>query len=112
MNTLTKTSLVTDVTAGGTTLHRVPTTRWTLRTDDAVAHLDLVCATVITRAHGDRRTVSALLDHLITMGFDLDVNEDDQVLAWMIGHDCHVQSVPAEIVQETCQAALGMYADA
>lgn len=112
MNTITKTLLVTDIDVAGTPLHWVPTTRWTIRTDEAVAHLDVIESTAITRYHGDRRAVGALLDSLIAMGHDFDVNEDDQSLAWMIGHDCHVWSVPAEIVRDTCYAAMGNYASA
>ena len=112
MNTIIKTDLVTDIEVAGTRLHWVPTTRWTIRTDEAVAHLDIVGHTTLTRTHGDRRVVATLLDHLIAMGYDLDVNEDDQALAWMIGHDCHVWSVPAEIVLETCQIAWMNYAAA
>ena len=112
MNTITKTSLVTDIDVAGTVFHWVPTTRWTISTDDAVAHLDVIEHTAITRYHGDRRAVGALLDSLIAMGYDFDVNEDDQSLAWMIGHDCHVWAVPAEIVHNTCQAAMGKYASA
>lgn len=112
MNTITKTTLVTDIDVAGTTLHRVPTTRWTIRTDGAVAHLDVIECTAITRCHGERRAAGALLDSLIAMGYDLDVDEDDQSLAWMVGHDCHVWSVPAEIVRDTCQAAMRKYASA
>lgn len=112
MNTITKTSLVTDIDVAGTALHRVPTTRWTIRTDEAVAHLDVIECTAITCSHGDRRAVCDLLDSLIAMGYDFDVDEDDLSLAWMIGHDCHVWSVPAEIVLQTCQAAMMKYAQA
>lgn len=112
MNTISKTNLVTDIDVAGTHLHWVPTTRWTIRTDETTAHLDIIECTAITRAHGDRRAVAALLDSLIATGHDLDVNEDDQSLAWMVGHDCHVWAVPAEIVRDTCQAAMMRYADA
>ena len=112
MNTITKTNLVTDIDVAGTTLHWVPTVRWTIRTDEAVAHLDVIEHTAITRHHGDRRAVGALLDSLIAMGYDLDVNEDDQSLSWMIGHDCHVWAVPAEIILDSCQAAMRQYASA
>lgn len=109
MNTIIKTNLVTDIDVAGTTLHWVPTTRWTIHTDEAVAHLDVIDCTAITRHHGERRAVSALLDSLIAMGHDFDVDEDDQSLAWMIGHDCHVWQVPAEVIRDTCQAAMRDY---
>jgi len=112
MNTITKTSLVTDIEVAGTTLHWVPTVRWTIRTDEGVAHLDIIACTAIIRACGDRRAVAALLDSLIAMGYDFDVNEDDQALAWMVGHDCHVWSVPPVIIRETCQAVIAKYASA
>lgn len=112
MNTIAKTDLVTDITVGGTTLHWVPTTRWTIRTDEAVAHLDVIECTAITHYHGDRRTVGVLLDSLIAMGYDFDIDEDNQSLAWMVGHDCHVWLVPAEIVLNTCQSAMLKYASA
>lgn len=110
MNTITKTNLVTDIDVAGTALHWVPTTRWTVCTDEGVAHLDVVGCTAITHFHGDRRAVGALLDSLIAMGYDFDVDEDNQSLAWMVGHDCHVWSVSAEIVRTTCQAAMMEYA--
>lgn len=109
MNTITKTHLVTDVTAGGTTVHRVPTTRWTIRTDEAVAHLDIVAFTAIVGYHGDRRTVAALLAHLENMGLDLDVNEDDQRFEWMIGLGGNVWAVSFETVLDHCEAALAPY---
>lgn len=109
MNTITKTHLVTDVTAGGTTLHWVPTTRWTLSNDEGVAHIDLVAYTVITAVKGDRRLVAALLSSMINMGFDLDVNEDDQALEWMVGYDAHVWSVPSGVIIDHCAAAMAPY---
>ena len=109
MDTVTKTHLVTDVTAGGTTLHWVPTTRWTIRTDEAVAHLDLVALTAIVGYHGDRRTVATLLAHLANMGFDLDANEDDQHLEWMIGLGGNVWAVSPKTVLDHCEAALAPY---
>jgi hypothetical protein len=112
MNTVTKTDLVTDIDVAGTILHWVPTTRWTVRTDEATAHLDVIEHTAITRYHGDRRTVGVLLDSLIAMGYDFDVDEGDQSLAWMVGHDCHVWSVPGEVVIDTCHAAMRKYASA
>ena len=112
MNTITMTNLVTDIDVAGTHLHWVPTTRWTIHTNEAVAHLDVIDCTAITHYHGDRRAVGALLDSLIAMGYDFDVDDDDQSLAWMVGHDCHVWSVPAEIVLDTCQAAMSRYASA
>lgn len=109
MNTITKTHLVTDVTAGGTTLHRVPTVRWTLANDEAGAHIDLVSCTAITAVEGDRRDVVTLLSSLINMGFDLDVNEDDRTLEWLIGYDGHVWGVAPETVHDHCEAALASY---
>ena len=109
MNTISKTHLVTDVTAGGTTLHWVPTVRWTLRTDEGVAHLDIVSFTAITRARGDRRLVTTLLTHLTGMGLDFDVNEDDQRLEWMIGLDGAVWGVAPETIIDHCEAALAPY---
>lgn len=109
MNTITKTHLVTDVTAGGATLHRVPTTRWVISNDEGVAHIDLVAHTAITATKGDRRLVAALLSSLINMGFDLDVNEDDQALEWLVGYDTHVWSTPSEAIVSHCKAALAPY---
>lgn len=112
MNTITKTHLVTDVTAGGTTLHWVPTVRWTVRTDEAVAHLDIVSHTAIVGYHGDRRTVVTLLSALVNMGFDLDVDEDNQGLEWMIGFDSHVWAVAPATILNHCNAALAPYQEA
>lgn len=109
MNTITKTHLVTDVTAGGTTLHWVPTTRWTLSNDEGVAHIDLIAFSAITAAKGDRRNVAALLASLVTMGLDLDVDEDNQSLEWMIGYDGHVWGVTSEMIIDHCTAALAPY---
>jgi hypothetical protein len=111
MNTITKTHLVTDVTVGGTALHRVPTIRWTIRTDDAVAHLDIVAYTAIVGYHGDRRTAATLLAHLAAMGLDLDVNENDQHLEWMIGLNGTVWAVAPETIIDHCKAALATYQD-
>lgn len=112
MNTVTKTNLVTDLTVAGTRLHWVPTTRWTIHTNEGTAHLHVIECTTITRAHGDRRALAALLDTLINIGYDFDVNEDDQALQWMVGHDCHVWAVPAEVVYDTCRSAQLKHADA
>lgn len=112
MNTITKTHLVTDVTAGGTTLHLVPTIRWTLSNDEGVANIDFVAHTAITATNGDRRNVAALLASLVNMGFDFDVNEDDQSLEWLVGYDNHVWSVPADVIVSHCEAALAPYQEA
>lgn len=112
MNTITKTHLVTDVTAGGTTLHWVPTTRWTVNNDEGVAHIDLVAHTAITAVKGDRRNVTTLLSSLINMGFDFDVNEDDQSLEWLVGYDSHVWSMPSDVIIGHCEAALAPYREA
>ena len=111
MNTITKAHLVTDVTAGGTTLHWVPTIRWTLSNDEGVAHIDLVAHTAIVATKGDRRLVAALLSSLINMGFDFDfdVNEDDQALEWLVGYDAHVWSVSSDVIIGHCEAALASY---
>jgi hypothetical protein len=109
MNTITKTHLVTDITVGGTTLHWVPTTRWTVSNDEGVAHIDIVAHTAITATKGDRRLVTALLASLINMGFDLDVNEDDQALEWLVGYDGHVWAVSSEVIADSCEAALAPY---
>lgn len=109
MNTITKTHLVTDVTAGGTTLHWVPTIRWTFSSDEGFAHIDIVACTAITAIKGDRRLVAALLSHLVAMGFDFDVNEDDQALEWLVGYDSHVWSVPSDVIIGHCEAALDSY---
>ena len=112
MNTITKTNLVTDVTAGGTTLHWVPTIRWTLSNDEGVAHIDLVAHTAITATKGDRRVVATLLASLVAMGFDFDVNEDDQALEWLVGYDNHVWSMPSDVIIGHCEAALAPYREA
>lgn len=112
MNTIIKTRLVTDVTAGGTALHRVPTIRWTLRNDEGVAHIDIVAHTAITATKGDRRLVAALLSSLIDMGFDFDVNEDDPSLEWLVGYDNHVWSIPSDVIISHCEAALAPYREA
>ena len=106
---ITKTSTVTDVTAAGTTLHQVPTTRWTLDSDVTVAHLDVVACTAITAAKGDRRDTTNLLAFLTCMGFDFDVNEDDQHLEWMVGFDNAVWAVAPETIIDHCKAALTTY---
>ncbi len=112
MNTITKTHLVTDITAGGTTYHWVPTVRWTIRTDETVAHLDIVSYTAIVGYHGDRRTIATLLAHLADMGLDLDVNEDDQRLEWMIGLNSAVWGVAPATILDHCEAALAPYQEA
>lgn len=112
MNTITKTHLVTDVTAGGTTLHWVPTTRWTLGNDEGVARIDLVASTAIVAAEGDRRDIATLLAALTAMGFDLDVDEEDQRLEWMIGYDGRVWGVAPEVIIDHCEAALAPYQEA
>lgn len=112
MNTITKTHLVTDVTAGGTTLHWVPTIRWTLSNDEGVAHIDTVAYTAITATKGDRRIVAALLSSLINMRFDFDVNEDDRALEWLVGYDTHVWSVSSDVIIDHCEAALAPYREA
>lgn len=112
MDTITKTHLVTDVTAGGITLHWVPTTRWTISNDEGVAHIDIVAHTAITATKGDRRLVAALLSSLINMGFDFDVDEDNQGLEWLVGYDTHVWSVPSDAIISHCGAALAPYQEA
>ena len=109
MNTITKTHLVTDVNVAGTTLHRVPTVRWILNTGESTAHIDLVACTAIIAAKGERRDVATLLAHLTSMPLDLDVNEDDQSLEWMIGYNSRVWGVPAETVFDHCDAVLDAY---
>lgn len=109
MKTLTKTRLLIDVTVGGTTIHRVPAVRWRFTADDATATLDLVSSTAVVGAHGDRRDVADLLACLITMGFDMDVNEDDQHLEWMIGFFGHVWGVPSETILDHCVNTLAPY---
>lgn len=112
MNTITKTRLVTDVTAGDATLHMVPAIRWTLGSNEGVAHIDVVASTAIVAVKGGRRDVAALLSSLIAMGFDLDVNEDDQRLEWLVGYDSHVWSVPSDVIIDHCKAALAPYQEA
>lgn len=112
MNTITKTCLVTDVTAGGTTLHRVPTIRWTISNDEGSAHIDVVAHTAVTATKGDRRLVAALLASLINMGLDFDVNEGDQALEWLVGYDTHVWSMPSDVIIGHCEAALAPYQEA
>lgn len=112
MNTIIKTRLVTDITVGGATLHWVPTTRWTLRNNEGVAHIDVVAHTAITATKGDRRLVAALLAALVNMGFDFDVNEDDQGLEWLVGYDTHVWSVASGVIIDHCAAALASYQEA
>lgn len=112
MNTIIKAHLVTDVTVGGTALHWVPTIRWTLRNDEGVARIDVVAHTAITAIEGDRRLVAALLSSLIDMGFDFDVNEDDQSLEWLVGYDTHVWSMPSDVIIDHCKAALAPYQEA
>lgn len=112
MNTITKTRLVTDVTAGDATIRCVPTLRWTLSNDEGVAHIDVVAHTAITAIKGDRRLVTALLASLVAMGFDFDVNEDDQALDWLVGYDTHVWSIPSAVIIDHCAAALAPYQEA
>lgn len=112
MNTITKTHLVTDVTAGGTALHRVPTTRWTISNDEGVAHIDIVAHTAITATKGDRRLVATLLASMVNMGFDFDINEDDQALEWLVGYDNHVWGVSSDAIIDHCEAALAPYREA
>lgn len=109
MNTITKTRITIDITAAGTTLHWVPATRWTVTTGDATAHLDLVASTAIVAAKGDRRDIATLLAALTAMGFDLDVDEDDQRLEWMIGYGGSVWGVTPETIIDHCKAALDAY---
>ena len=109
MNTITKTHLVTDVTAGGTTLHRVPTTRWTISNDEGVASIDLVASTAIVAVKGDRRGIAALLASMTAMSLDLDVDEDDQHLEWMVGYSGRVWAVASETIIDHCEAALAPY---
>lgn len=109
MDIIAKTNLVTDIDVAGTHLHWVPVTRWTLHTDGRPAHLDVVASTGIVKARGDRRDLTTLLGHLAHIGLDLDVNEDDQSLEWMIGFDGHVWAVPATVIIDHCKAALAPY---
>lgn len=109
MNTITKTHLTLDITVGGTHLHRVPAVRWAVTTGDATAHIDLVASTAIVAAKGDRRDIATLLAALTAMGFDLDVDEGDQRLEWMIGYDSHVWGMPSDVIIGHCEAALDSY---
>lgn len=109
MNTITKTHLTLDITVGGTTLHRVPAVRWAVTTGDATAHIDLVASTAIVAAKGDHRDIATLLAAMTAMGFDLDVDEDDQRLEWMVGYSGHVWAVASETIIDHCQAALDAY---
>lgn len=109
MNTITKTRITIDITVGGTSLHWLPAVRWTVTTGDATAHIDLVASTAIVAAKGDRRNIATLLAALTAMGFDLDVDEDDQRLEWMIGYGGRVWGVAPEAIIDHCQAALDAY---
>lgn len=109
MNTITKTHITIDITVGGTALHRVPAVRWSVATGDATAFIDLVASTAIVAAKGDRRHIATLLAALTAMGLDLDVDEDDQRLEWMIGYGGRVWGVPSEGIIDHCQAALDAY---
>lgn len=109
MITLAKTDLVSDIIVAGTPLHRVPATRWAISTDEGTATVDIVASTAIVGAHGDRRGIAALLAHLTAMGLDLDVNEDDQHLEWMIGYGGGVWGVPAEVIIDHCKATMTPY---
>lgn len=109
MNTITKSRLLIDVTAAGTALHRVPAVRWTVTTGNTTAHIDLVASTAIVAAMGDRRDIATLLAALTAMGFDLDVDEDDQRLEWMIGYSGSVWGVAPEVIIDHCNATLDAY---
>lgn len=109
MNTITKTNITIDVTVGGTSRHWLPAVRWTVTTGDATANIDLVASTAIVAAKGDRRNIATLLAALTAMGFDLEVDEDDQRLEWMIGYGGRVWGVPPEVIIGHCQAALDAY---
>lgn len=109
MDTITKTNLVADIDVAGTRLHWVPVTRWMLHTYEGIAYLDIVASTGIVKAGGDRRDLVTLLGHLAHIGLDLDVNEDDQSLEWMIGFDSHVWAVPATVIIDHCKATLASY---
>lgn len=109
MNTITKTNITIDITVGGTTLHWVPAVRWSVTAGGATAHIDLVVSTAIVAAEGDRRDIATLLAALTAMGFDLDVDEDDQRLEWMIGYSGRVWGVAPETIIDHCQAALDAY---
>lgn len=109
MNTITKTHLTLDITVGGTHLHWVPAVRWAVTTGDVTAHIDLVASTAIVAAKGDRRGIATLLAALTAMGLDLDVDEDDQRLEWMIGYSGRVWGVAPEVIIDHCNAALDSY---
>ena len=109
MNTITKTHITIDITVGGTALHRVPAVRWAVTTGDATAFIDLVASTAIVAAKGDRRNIATLLAAMTAMGFDLDVDEDDQRLEWMIGYGGTVWGVSPETIIDHCNAALDAY---
>ena len=109
MNTITMTHTLTDVTAAGTTIHRAPVTRWALTADRVVASLDIIARTAIVGAQGDRRDIAILLAHLTAMSLDLDVDEDDQRLEWMIGYNDSVRGVPAETILDHCVNSLAPY---
>lgn len=109
MNTITKTHITIDITVGGTSLHWVPAVRWTVTTGSTTAHIDLVASTAIVAATGDRRDIATLLAALTAMGFDLDVDEDDQRLEWMIGYSGRVWGVAPEVIIDHCNAALDSY---
>lgn len=109
MNTITKTHITIDITVGGTTLHWLPAVRWSVTTDNATAHIDLVASTAIVAAKGDRRHIATLLAALTAMGFDLDVDEDDQRLEWMIGYGGRVWGVAPDTIIDHCKAALDAY---
>ena len=109
MNTITMTRTLTDVAVAGTTIHRVPAIQWALTADKVVATLDIVAHTAIVDAQGDRRDIATLLAHLTGMSFDLDVNEDDQRLEWMIGYNDSVWGVSAETILDHCVNSLAPY---
>lgn len=109
MNTITKTHITIDITVGGTSLHWVPAVRWAVTTGNATAHIDLVASTAIVAATGDRRDIATLLASLTAMGFDLDVNEDDQRLEWMIGYSGRVWGVAPETILDHCTNVLTPY---
>lgn len=109
MNTITKTHITIDITVGGTSLHWVPAVRWSVATGDATAHIDLIASTAIVAAEGDRRNIATLLAALTAMSLDLDVDEDDQRLEWMIGYGGRVWGVAPETIIDHCEAALATY---
>ena len=109
MTTITKTHITIDITIGGTSLHWVPAVRWSVVTGSTTAHIDLVASTAIVAVKGDRRDVATLLAALTAMGLDLDINEDDQLLEWMIGYGGSVWGVAPEVIIDHCKAALDSY---